>query len=109
MNKIELEITYGSSVGGYEYHYTLKKNDFGYSIKSMETGKIKKLEKQELEDFKSFLSSRIGQSGPGGCTDEFYLRLGSKRKSIDLHSSCGSFDDFNKVINLMNLNYINPE
>jgi len=109
MNEIELEIEYGSCVGGYYYHYTLSKSNLGYLIKSLETGKSKKLENQELEDFKTFLSSRIGKSSPGGCTDQFYLRLGNKWKSIDLNSQCGSFDDFKKVINLMNLTDINPE
>ena len=109
MDKMELEVVYSSSVGGYEYHYDLRKSELGYSIKSLETGKSKKLNNQELNDFKNFLSTRIGQSNPRGCTDEFYLILGTKRKSINISSSCGSFDDFSKVIKLMNLTSINPK
>lgn len=95
---IEVEIDYGSSVGGYNYVYEINKSNSEYTISAKESGKSNRLDYSQLDNLKTFAEFKLQKPIELNCTDTFFMLLSNGKKSVKISSACGNFDNFRKVI-----------
>lgn len=107
-SEFNFEFEYAGCFGKTMEHFTVKKSEMGYLLRSERTKKSHKVSRDKMDSLKNYLKTKIGTKDLGNCTTITNVRIGTFFNSIDYtHSNCGGsevprIDDFLNYSDLIN-------